>query len=64
MNEYENTRRVHYENGATFIPVCTKCGRYVKADPTITLDANGLKDQPNATCTKCGRVQMPFEGFI
>lgn len=65
MHEYENTRRIVYGEGATFIPVCTKCGRYVRADETIMVNqAVGLKDQPNATCSKCGRVKMLFEGFI
>ncbi len=54
-----------YEGGAQFVPVCKKCGRYVKSDKSIFIDEeNGLKDQPNATCTKCGRTKMIFEGFI
>ena len=32
---YENTRRICYTGGATFVPVCSTCGRYVKADTTI-----------------------------
>lgn len=63
--QYENTRRIVYGEGATFVPVCIKCGRYVKADDSILVnDANGVKEQPNATCTKCGRTQMLFEGFV
>lgn len=63
---YENTRRVTYDgDGATFVPVCEKCGRYVKADDTILVsEASGLHDGPNATCKKCGRTRMLFEGFI
>jgi hypothetical protein len=62
---YENTRRQVYQGGATFVPVCEKCGRYVKADPCIyESDAAGLKDAPNATCRKCGRTKMLFEGFM
>lgn len=62
---YENTRRVVYgEDNATFIPVCEKCGRYVKADPAIFVNDYGLKGQPNATCKKCGRTKMIFEGFV
>ncbi len=62
---YEKTRRVVYDGGATFVPVCMKCGRYVTSDDSIvTNDVVGLKDQPNATCSKCGRTNMPFEGFF
>lgn len=63
---YENTRRLTYGEGATFVPVCTKCGRYVKADEEISFNwlSGNLADQPNATCSKCGRIQMLFEGFI
>ena len=62
---YENTRRIQYTGGATFVPVCTKCGRYVKADSTIKVnEAVGLHPGPNATCSKCGRTEMIFEGFI
>ncbi len=66
MNEYENTRRLAYNGGATFVPACEKCGRFVKADERILTSGwdGGLVDQPNATCSKCGRTQMVFEGFI
>jgi len=65
MNEHENIRRVTYEGGATFVPVCSKCKRFVTADETIeSNDFDGLRDQPNATCSKCGRVKMLFEGFF
>ncbi len=60
LYEYEGLRRVAYgDEGATFVPVCPKCGRFVKADNTI----QGV-DRPNATCAKCGRVTMLFEGYI
>lgn len=64
--EYEETRRITYgEENAVFIPVCSTCGRFVKADKSVAINESvGLKDQPNATCKKCGRVQMIFEGFI
>ena len=61
---YENTRRVMYLGGATFVPVCEKCGRYVKADDTIQCNDYGVRNQPNATCSKCGRTKMLFEGFM
>ena len=63
-NEYEGTRRVFYgEDNACFLPVCPTCGRYVKADDEININGNGPVG-PNATCKKCGRVEMPFEGYI
>jgi len=63
--EYINTRRVSYD-GATFIPVCIKCGRYVEADKSIkmTMDGGLIEGEPNATCKKCGRTEMNFEGFF
>ena len=69
MNEYENLRRVIYPEpkeeigDAVFVPICPICGRFVKADDTIEINDSGLRSAPNATCKKCGRVQMPFEGF-
>lgn len=63
--DYENVRRIEYEEGATFVPVCEKCGRFVKADNSVWISEGiGLKDCPNATCSKCGRTKMLFEGFI
>ena len=68
--EYEGMRRISYGKegdeceGATFIPVCQNCGRFVKADATVTFTYDGPPaDKPNATCKKCGRVQMYFEGY-
>lgn len=64
MYEYEGFRRQTYEGGLVFVPVCPKCGRFVKADETVTV--NGLGEyvkEPNATCSKCGRIEMIFEGF-
>lgn len=64
MCYYEGTRRQCYDGGATFVPVCQKCGRYVKADETITTNGFGeMVKEPNATCTKCGRTHMIFEGY-
>lgn len=65
----ENERYISYdgeeEGDATFIPKCVKCSRYVKADDSIKVHAwDGLlKDVPNATCKRCGRTQMLFQGF-
>ena len=65
-HEYENVRRIQYQpSGATFVPVCEKCGRFVKANDVIHCnDITGLKDEPNAQCKKCGPTKMLFEGFI
>ncbi len=62
--QYPDTPRLQYEGGATFIPVCMKCHRFVKADETIRVNDSGLKPGPNATCSKCGRTEMHFEGFM
>ena len=64
---YEGCRRVVYgdEEGATFVPVCPHCRRFVRPDKNITM--NGfyeVKAGPNARCAKCGRVEMPFEGYL
>lgn len=70
-SEYENLRRVCYgdsdspEGKAQFVPVCPNCGRYVKADKSITLNGFSERvDKPNARCRKCGRIEMLFEGFF
>lgn len=72
--EYPATRRISYGNsydggGMQFVPVCPHCGRYVKADATLDYrynECNGITTFPNgnATCKKCGRVEMPFEGYL
>jgi len=65
MYEYETIRRVCYKGGATFVPVCEKCGRFVKPNPTVHVNhEEGLINEPNATCSKCGPTKMMFEGFI
>lgn len=65
---YENTRRIRYGDAdygyATFVPVCIKCGRFVKADKTMRFRDDTIADGPNATCSKCGRTEMLFEGFL
>jgi len=39
---YENTRRVVYGGtNATFVPVCEKCGRYVRADEAVRITMRG-----------------------
>lgn len=62
---YENARRIQFEEGATFVPVCENCGRFVKADDQVMVnEETGLHPGPNATCKKCGRTRMWFDGFI
>jgi len=63
-NEYANEAYVQYDDGATFVRRCEKCGRFVKPDDVIYVNGDGLKDVPNATCKKCGRTKMIFLGFI
>lgn len=60
---YEGLRRVVYEEGATFVPVCEKCGRFMKAHKEIQFNSNG-PIPPTADCSKCGPTEMPFEGYI
>ena len=66
--DYEGVRRLVYGKGewqgATFVPVCQECGRFVKADKLIAFAGQGLVAQPNATCSKHGRIEMLFEGFV
>lgn len=66
--EYENLRRVVYADDeygdATFVPVCPKCGRFVKADALKRFKGGTIVEEPDATCSQCGRVEMPFEGFM
>lgn len=64
MYEYENTRRIEYDGGAVFVPVCENCGRFVKAHASVKVSDAGLHPGPNADCSKCGPTRMPFEGFI
>lgn len=42
-----------------FFRVCPKCGRFVKPDDASKY-GEYLGKEPNATCKKCGRVQMDF----
>lgn len=73
MNEYEGMNRIVYgEDRALFLPVCSRCGRFVKADATIRFQVqvipgswnDGIEPvEPNATCRKCGRVAMVWEGW-
>jgi hypothetical protein len=65
--EYVESPRVVY-NGYCYVRICPKCGRFVKADDNVMgrgIDSDWIPArQPNATCKKCGRVEMPAEGFV
>ena len=67
MYEYENLKRKGYpledgEGTMYFIPVCTNCGRFVKIDSEIYINGLGmLSAEPNATCSKCGRIRLKQE---
>ncbi len=62
--EYVNMRSLLYGD-ALFIPVCPKCGRFVKADKEVSVyEVAPCIREPNATCSKCGRVEMLFQGFL
>lgn len=62
--DYSEFRRVVYgKDGATFIPACPSCGRFVKADERAHFGNDGQPDRPNGTCSKCGRIQMIWEGY-
>ncbi len=66
MHEHYETIRIQYGNGATFIPVCEKCHRFVMADKSIFVNTFTERCIPgtNAICSKCGRTKMLFEGFM
>ena len=66
---YEGTRRVVYPSDeigdAVFVPVCSKCGRFVRADSVVRFGGESAQPvEPNATCKRCGRVAMVFEGYF
>lgn len=52
------------ESELAFVRLCPNCGRFVKPDDHVMV--NGLDEvskEPNATCSKCGRVTMIFDGW-
>lgn len=49
------------ENSMMYIRLCPNCGRFVKADDRSAPPFTG---KPNATCPRCGRVEMPFYGWV
>lgn len=66
MDEYENTPIVVYGpfegTNYAYFRVCPKCGRFVKADNRAKIPE--FQEEPNATCKRCGRVKMPFCGWM
>ena len=46
-----------------FVRICPKCGRFVKVDKAVNFRGDGQPVGANATCSSCGRVAMPFEGY-
>lgn len=60
----DESPRVVYGEGATFVRVCPRCGRIVKADDALMTRGGSVTMEPNATCSRCGRVAMPFEGWV
>ena len=65
-HEFEGARRIVFKggkhDGATFVPRCPHCFRFVKVHPTICFRGTH-PDGDNADCKKCGPVEMPFEGY-
>lgn len=61
---YEDLPRVVYGEGMTFVPVCSRCRRFVTADKFVQYSEAHGPEEPNATCAKCGRTAMPFEGWL
>lgn len=61
--DHEGTRVIRYENGATFIPVCEICKRFVKAPKTIQVNGLDQIKEPIVDCKKCGPTKMIFQGY-
>ena len=54
-----------YGGSLVFAHVCPSCGRFVKADPVLLFkeSADGIYSfEPNGTCARHGRIDMPFIG--
>ena len=62
-------RQITYGNdksefsGATFVPKCKKCGRFVRARALICFDWRGQPKEPNAKCSRCGPTAMLWLGY-
>jgi len=53
----------HSGNLACFSPQCPNCGRFVKAGDIQINRLDEIIDSP-ATCSKCGTINMDFEGWF
>lgn len=63
--DYEGSPRMVYGEGMVFVRVCRTCGRFVKPDTCVYENGLGeLRPEQNATCAKCGRTHMIFEGRV
>ncbi len=49
--------------GSTFVPKCSKCGRFVKPDALVCFDWRGQPKVPNANCSRCGPATMLWIGY-
>ncbi len=59
------TPTVVYGGTMLFLRLCPHCARFATPDGEIAANLDsGPKNQPNATCSKHGRVKMIFEGYI
>jgi hypothetical protein len=61
--EYTDVHRIQYGDGATFIPICEKCRRFIKPPANIKFDHQGQPIGLYANCTNCGATTMPWEGY-
>jgi len=64
----ENTPMQFYDGNSVevlaFIRLCPNCARFVKPDDTVKINGLGeVSKEQNATCSKCGRVTMIFDGW-
>ena len=60
--DYPRIRTTRRNGGRTIVPVCPRCGRIVKAREA-KFDGRGQPKGTNAVCSRCGDVQMPFDGY-
>ena len=58
---FEESPRITYVGNMVFLRVCPKCGRFVTPFSEIRTNWDGdYMSQINATCKKCGEVEMPY----
>ena len=64
IEEGPGTPYICYGSSLIFIRQCPECALYVRADHSCEVNGFGeVRDnEPNATCKRHGRVQMPFVG--